>query len=530
MQTRTVFNRDEAPTAGRGGKSVCALIIAGLFSRPNDVMDHPLLYEINTRCWLRDLSERHQRDITLATVPAAEFAQWQKLGFTHIWLMGVWTTGDRARRMAINEPNLRRAYDDLIPGWREEDVAGSPYSIAAYEVPAALGGDAGLQSFRDQLHQRGLKLMLDFVPNHLGFDHPWLSEQPDLFVQSPVPIEGTFEQATATGTRWIANAKDPYFPPWSDVAQLDYRRAATRAAMQDLLLSVAARCDGVRCDMAMLLLNEVFTRTWGHLPIAESTPPTEFWTEAIPAVRQANPQFLFLAEVYWGLESRMQSLGFDYTYDKQLYDDLIWRHTPGVQRRMLEAPPAYVAASAHFLENHDEPRVANALSLAEHRAAALVILGLPGMRLLYEGQLIGAKIKAPVQLGRCPVEKPQLDVQKMYETLLTTLTKTTVGHGTGVVLPPREAWPGNPTAGNFVVMQWLAAGREFELVVVNLGPDRGQCYVPLRGPQLGEHNWIMRDQLGPETYRRVGSDLVAHGLYLDLPAHGAQLFHFEPQA
>jgi hypothetical protein len=150
------------------------------------------------------------------------------------------------------------------------------------------------------------------------------------------------------------------------------------------------------------------------------------------------------------------------------------------------------------------------------------------MRFLYEGQLTGVKIKAPVQLGRCPVEAPQADVQKMYETLLTTLTKTAVGQAAGAVLPPREAWPGNSTARNFVVVQWPTPGPEFDLVVVNLGPERGQCYVPLPGAQIGEHNWSMRDLLGPEVYTRVGSDLVAHGLYLDLPAHGAQLFHFAP--
>ena len=137
-------------------------------------MNHPLLYEINTRCWLRELSERHQRAITLATVPDAEFARWQQLGFTHIWLMGVWPTGPRARAIALNEPGLRRAYDEVLPGWRDADVGGSPYSIAAYEVMPALGGEAGLKAFRTKLHQHGMKLILDFVPNHMGIDHAWV--------------------------------------------------------------------------------------------------------------------------------------------------------------------------------------------------------------------------------------------------------------------------------------------------------------------------------------------------------------------
>src|SRR6266487_4547749 len=152
----------------------------------------------------------------------------------------------------------------------------------------------------------------------------------------------------------------------------------------------------------------------------------------------------------------MQGLGFDYTYDKHLYDDLIWRNAAGAQRRLLESPPEFTAACAHFLENHDEPRVSAKLALPEHRASALVILGLQGMRFLHEGQLTGARIKIPVQLSRRPLEAPQLEVQKMYDATLTTLSATAVGRGRAEILSPREAWPGNPTAQNFIVVQWLA--------------------------------------------------------------------------
>jgi len=491
-------------------------------------MTHPILYEINTRCWLRELSAQLRRPTTLATVPDEEFARWQKLGFTHVWLMGVWTTGDRARELALNEPNLRRAYDELLPGWGKEDVAGSPYSIAEYIVPRALGGDVGLKEFRTKLHRAGLKLILDFVPNHLGLGHPWLRERPDLFVQSPAEVQGTFAQETAAGLRWIAYGKDPNFPYWSDVAQLDYRRSEARAAMKELLLTVAAQCDGVRCDMAMLLLNEVFARTWAAFPFSGAMPEPEFWAESVPAVQKAQPGFLFLAEVYWDLEARMQRLGFDYTYDKHLYDDLIWRNTAWAQRRLLESPPEFTAACAHFLENHDEPRVATKLALAEHRAAALVILGLPGMRFLHEGQHTGARIHVPVQLGRRPVEAPDAAVQKIYDTMLTSLVASAVGRGKGEILSPREAWPGNPTAQNFIVVLWAAQEPEFDLVAVNLAPHRSQCYVPLKIPNLADYNWSMRDLLGNEAYERFGVDLEAQGLYLDLPEHGAQLFHLAP--
>jgi len=492
-------------------------------------MPYPLLYEVNTRCWLRALSEQSGTGITLADVPDSELVGWQKLGFTHIWLMGVWTTGPRARAEALKHPELRGAYDQVLPSWQEADVAGSPYAIGDYQVPPALGGEAGLQEFRQRLHAHGLKLVLDFVPNHVGLDHPWVKERPDLFVQSPGEVPGTFAEQTLASPRWLAHGKDPYFAPWTDTVQLDYRRAGTRGVITQLLQSIATRCDGVRCDMAMLVLNDVFAKTWEAFPITNHQSVTsEFWASAIPAVKQAHPGFLFLAEVYWGLEARLLALGFDFTYDKALYDGLVSRDAAGVQRHLLGMTAETVARSAHFLENHDEPRIASILSPAEHRAAALLILGLPGLRFLYDGQLSGARLKTPVQLGRRAAEPKQADVERLYEQLLTTLPTTAVGRGRGELRKPREAWPNNPTVRNFVVVQWQNRALEFDLVAVNLAPHRSQCYVPLSVEHLAAHNWEMRDLLGQECYKRSGDDLQNQGLYLDLPPHGAQLFHFEP--
>ncbi len=489
---------------------------------------NPLLYEINTRCWLRELSDRLGQKITLASVPGEEFIRWQRLGFTHIWLMGVWTTGPRARGCALHEPALLRAYDEVLPGWRKDDIGGSPFSVADYEVPPALGGNDGLRQFRDRLRAHGLKLVLDFVPNHLGLDHAWTKDRPDCFVQSPTEVEGTFAVDTTTKLRWLAHGKDPHFAPWTDTVQLDYRRAETRAAMQEVLLAIAGRCDGVRCDMAMLVLNEVFAQTWVNWPCAEAKPATEFWADAITAAKQRHPDFLFLAEAYWGLENRLQSLGFDFTYDKPLYDDLIWGNGVWAQRRLLESSPEFIAASAHFLENHDERRVAEALELDPHCAAALVMLGLPGLRLLHEGQLTGASLKLPVQLARRQAEAPAAEVQQYYERTLAALQEAGVGAGRGALLAPRPAWPDNPSGLNFILVQWQKSSEAFALVAANLAPHRSQCYAPLAVPGLAEHNWSMRDLLGAERWERFGNDLQAQGLYLDLPAHGARLFLFQP--
>src|SRR6266540_1199769 len=256
-------------------------------------MRHPLVYEINTRCWLCDLSAQHHRKITLDGVPKAEFARFQTLGFTHIWLMGVWPTGPRSRDVFRVSPELRLAFSETLPDWSEHDVAGSPYAIGAHTVSGALGGASGLQEFRRQLHAHGLKLILDFVPNHFGLDHSWVGSRPELFVQADAERNGGFSVETKRGARRLAHGKDPNFPAWIDTVQLDYRLPETHSAMTDLLKGVADQCDGVRCDMAMLLLKDVFAETWKQAACSSPRTEREFWSDAIQAVRQSHCDFLF---------------------------------------------------------------------------------------------------------------------------------------------------------------------------------------------------------------------------------------------
>ena len=494
-------------------------------------MAHPLVYEINTRCWLRELAAQLGRNsgrIGLGSVPDDEFERWRKLGLTHVWLIGVWPTGPRSRAAALAEPAFRRALSDTLPDWTEEDVSGSPFAVADYTVAPELGGELELKKFRKRLHAQGLRLLLDFVPNHLGLDHRWVTERPELFVQVPDRAPETLFFETATGGRWLAHGKDPNFAAWIDTAQLDHRRADTRAALVELLQAIVPHCDGVRCDMAMLLLSDVFARTWQEFPCLTAAVEREFWADAIQVVKKSHPDFLFLGEVYWDLEARLQSLGFDYTYDKRLYDYLVYRNAAQVQRHLLGVPPEFVAASAHFLENHDEPRVASILSVPEHRAAALLTVGLPGLRLLHDGQLTGARVRTPVHLRRRLTETPDPEIATAYQHLLSALGCTAVGRGKGEILGPRPAWPENPTAENFVVIQWQAQADCFDLVVVNLAAHRSQCFVVLTVEGLGQRNWLLKDLLGSEEHQRFGDDLQAQGLYLDLPEHGAQLFHCTP--
>jgi hypothetical protein len=494
-------------------------------------MADPLLYEINTRCWLRDISEAQGKLITLQNVPESEFEHWRHFGFTHIWAMGVWTSGPRARSAALSHPDQLRVYDEVLPGWKDQDIGASPYAISAYKVPEELGGDAGLKQFKEQLHRYELKLILDFVPNHLGLDHPWLDRHSEYLVQSPKEEPETFLWETKNGRRWFAHGRDPGMPSWTDTVQIDYRVEAARIAMADELRSVAKRCDGVRCDMAMLVLTDVFVRTWQNFPLSqpEPAPTEEFWKASISAVKMIQPGFLFLAEVYWNLEERLQSLGFDYTYDKMLYDRIVAHDSVGVQKHLLGLPPAVVRRCAHFLENHDERRIASYLSPSQERAAALLILGLPGMRFLHEGQLTGAKVRAPVQLLCRPKESANQEISRIYEQFLGVLPQTAIGRGQAELLVPLAAGPDNPTGQDFVLVQWQNGGEAFDLVGVNLASHPSQCRAPLVLPPASVGAWRVTDLLGADAREVADSELRNGGLYLDLPESGAQLLHFEPK-
>lgn len=493
-------------------------------------MSSPLLYEINTRCWLRELSEKSAAAINLTNVPEMEFEEWQRLGFTHIWLMGVWTCGPRSRSAALSHPDQRRAYDETLPGWVDADIGASPYSISAYVVPASLGGNSGLANFRKRLNDRGLKLILDFVPNHVGLDHPWLEEHPEYLVQCAPESANAFPWETVDGTRWFAHGRDPYMPPWTDTIQIDYRVPAARAAMAVELASIAQGCDGVRCDMAMLVLQDVFAATWQNFPpprLSEALDTTvdagsDFFTDIIPQIKAKHPGFVFLAEVYWGLEARLQSLGFDYTYDKTLYDRLVAHDSMGVQRHLLGMGQSVVSHCAHFLENHDEPRIASALSLPEHRAAAALILTLPGMRFLHEGQLGGAKKRVPVQMLRRPEAPLNQEIRSTYEELLALLPATFVGRGQCELLTPKEAGLDNPTGQDFVLIQWGSESEAFDLVVINLANHQSQCFLPLSSFGASTERWKAESLFG-KSPGAISNRNGGVGVYLDLPEFGIDI-------
>jgi hypothetical protein len=488
---------------------------------------YPALYEINTRVVLRELGPQ----ATFDDLPDAYLDRLVELGFDIIWMLGVWQTGPAGRQVSRSQPDWRRGYLHDLPDLKDEDICGSPFAVQGYTVHSDFGGDAALTRLRQRLADRGLRLLLDCVPNHVALDHPWTQSHPEYFIagsESDLAREpNNFVRVPgAHGPLILAHGRDPYFPGWPDTLQLNYRHPGLRAAMRAELFKIAGLCDGVRCDMAMLLLPDVFLRTWGDAsrPRDGTAPVDEpFWPEAIRQVRESYPEFLFLAEVYWDLEWALQQEGFDYTYDKRLYDRLRDQKA-GPVRAHLSAPIAFQRHCARFLENHDEPRAAAVYPPEVHQAAAILSFCTPGLRFFHEGQLEGRRTHVSIHLARRRVEPVNADLQRFYGRLLEALKRAQLRSGDCDFYPCRTAWPGNPTGDQFLAFGWASHLGPRLLAVVNYGPTRGQCYVPLPLPELRGKKVRLSDLLSTAEYEREGDDLVAGGLYLDLWAWGYHLF------
>jgi hypothetical protein len=258
----------------------------------------------------------------------------------------------------------------------------------------------------------------------------------------------------------------------------------------------------------MLVLPEVFQRTWG-------VDPEPFWPKATAAVRGAHPAFTFLAEVYWDLEWTLQQQGFDYCYDKRLYDRLQSDDVRSI-REHLHAGLDYQDKLARFLENHDEPRAALTFQWPKHRAAAAITFLSPGLRFFHQGQFEGARVRVPVHLSRGPVEPTDQDVAAFYDKLLLMLKDTdAIRNGDWSQIVPLSAWHGNFSSEGFVSYAWAGKDEGRYVAVINYGEDRGQCYLRLPFPELQGRRVLLTDLMGSEVYHRDGSDLVVPGLYID---------------
>ena len=480
------------------------------------------IYEINTAAWLQRLGARYGRPVGLGDVPGSEWDALAALPVDAVWLMGVWQRSPIGRAVALGMPQLRAAYLSALSDVQDDDVLGSPYCVRDYIVDERFGGPDGLAAARQQLAERDVALILDYVPNHVAADHPWVTARPDYFLAgSDAQLAAHPEAFMETEGGVFAKGRDPYIEPWQDVLQLNAFSPALREAAADTVTAIGDQCDGVRCDMAMLMTNEVFGRTWGER--ASPAPEADFWPTLIARSRQAHPDLLFMAEVYRDMEWTLQQQGFDLCYDKRLYDRLV-HDQPDSVRGHLQADSAYQQRLIRFIENHDEPRAALTFGRARARTAAVVMSTLQGARLYHDGQLEGFRTHLPIQLGRGLNEPSDPDLRGFYRRLLRATAEARPGCGDWRLCdcttcsedphPQLVAWCwSNPQARH--------------LTVVNLSPADAEGRVRLPWRDLAGRTWGLADQLSEDRFTSPGDELARDGLRVTLAGWGSRFLALE---
>lgn len=355
-------------------------------------MNKPIIYQMLPRLWgndkvrpkkngsLTDNSTGKFSDIDTATL---EYLKW--LGCSHVWFTGILRHSTQS-----SEEGCMPSHPQFVKG-----KAGSPYAICDYyDVNPYLADDPQkrieeFEALIERSHKAGLKVIMDYVPNHVARDygkvspmegHPvlgadddksvhWKSENdffyyPGQSLSLPTPSPKgmkPYEEnpAMATGNNCYSAA--PGINDWYETVKINYgdSHTGTWDKMLDILLYWAGKgVDGFRCDMVELV-------------------PPEFMKWLIAEVKKAYPEVIFIAEVYkkelYG--EYVREVGFDFLYDKSgLYDTLrtvveknvedngmpveLWQSATGITRnwQFLSDLQPYML---NFLENHDEHRFAS---------------------------------------------------------------------------------------------------------------------------------------------------------------------------
>jgi len=484
---------------------------------------HPALFEISTRPWLYQLSQKYARTIKLKDIPDSEFQYYKNQGIQIIWMMGIWSLGAYGLNHDRTDPGLLSTFNQVLPGYTKDDIIGSPYAITNYICNPEIGTDADITALRTKLHSMGMLLFLDFVPNHSAVDAPMTTSNPDYYIHSPkgVPIDRS--KYLENG---IAYGKDPYSGAWTDTAQFNYWNADFRAAQTKVLLKIASLADGARCDMSMLVLNDVISQTWGTelSSWGYKRPSTEFWADAISTVKKQFPDFKLLAEVYWGKESQLQSLGFDFTYEKNLYDKLTNGNLDDIRNWITYQSQDYLRKSAHFITNHDEsPAAANFGSWWKADAAAIPTYTLPGMRFHWMGQWEGYKFKLEIHLRRKQQEAAVPDAQAFFTKLNQIIADPVFHNGTWQYLNVFGA----DTSWRLMAWKWNN-GSTKRVIFVNYSDQQGQgkAILPDATGQAGGDQITIKELLNGDSYQRSASDLRNNGLFVIIPSWWAQIFSY----
>ena len=486
-------------------------------------MNNPRIYEINTRVWIKQFGA----DSKLFDIPDDFIKRLSDWGIDALWFMGIWKNNPETVEEYCFEPSLVANYNNSLPDWNKNDVIGSPYSIDNYEVNPTLGTKEDLLNLKQKLNDSGIKLVLDFVPNHFSSYSNLLETNPGIFLPADHALfrsDGyTFFQSPYDQEKYFAHGRDPLFPPWKDTVQINFFGKEARNFFVEIFKDLTKLCDGVRCDMAMLPLTNVFYNTWvGVLKkYGIEKPDTEFWTEIISSVKKHKKDFFFIAEAYWDLEWNLQQLGFDYTYDKRLTDRL-GSADLRVIKDHLTASIEFQKKSVRFIENHDEERAAGHFGKDKSLSAATLISTIPGMILYHDGQFEGRKIKLPVQLGRLPDEKFDKRIFNYYKKLLEITRSDVFRKGEWKMVECFPVSPNDYTNENLFACEWHYK-QTVKIVAVNYSGNTARCRLKIN-ISSDKTTVTLFDELNGVNYKREISEITGIGLFVELKAFSSHIF------
>ena len=367
-----------------------------------------------------------------------------------------------------------------------------------------------------------MRLILDFVPNHVAPDHPWVSRASGVLrprQRSDDRERSGILRSSLGIRRSFARGRDPYFPAWPDVLQLNAFNPGLRRAADRDAVDIATQCDGVRCDMAMLMMNPIFERTWaGREP---GRPRTEYWADIIARRSSSHfPDFLFMAEAYWDREWELQQQGFDFCYDKRLYDRLEHDNAETVRLHLCADLP-YQEKLVRFIENHDEPRAAATFSAGKERAAVMCRT-LPGATAVPRGSVRRAHSQTARVPRQTPEEQPGRGSAGILRKAPAHIDCPPVFQDGQWSLCERTGWPDNPSFQNLVAWNWVK-NEERYMVVVNLSDSAVQARVRVPWYDLAGESLQMVDVLSEAVYDRQADEIAGPGLYIEL---GPWMCHF----
>lgn len=480
---------------------------------------NPHILEINAQNWLKHIREKLGQNITLADMPEDQLFSIKALGFDAIWLMGVWKESPASREIARQDKIINDYLAKTVPQYSKQDIAGSQYAIYDYSVDDNLGGNEALLKLKKRLNDFGIQLILDFAGNHFSKDNPLVLERKELFVYSDEePKQKDLFYQTEKGY-WLAHGKDPHFPPWTDSVQINHFNPQTRDFLKNIIRKIVPMCDGLRCDMVILMLNKVFRDTWGAF-VKEQAPAEEFWPQIIEEIKVENPGFVFLAEVYWGLEWEVQEMGFDYTYDKTLYDRLRFSTPQDIQGH-LNAEHLYQKRSLRFIANHDEEAPVTAFGKEKSKAAAAAAYTLIGARLYTMSQIYGKKNRMPIQY-RQNFGQPDEESFQFYKKLLEITDSPCFHGGQWTIRNPKPVNKEDFSFKNILCWAWTQQTTQ-KIVIINYSNAVSKCIMPLDKVPSAE-NMVLKEHFRQNETVLSSSQAKKEGVLLEMQPFEVKIF------